>query len=408
MNVFWFDELSSSKNNGIGTYRNILLPRLSKKPDIDLTLISLNCDVLDLKFAEKDGYKEFIVPNIAGGEWRNNGALILPVLRQYIEDSTDNIFMLNHSPCNDFAKMLKELFPLSKVTFTIHDQAWCSTLLGSYDLLQQILVEGIKPDALSTDAVEYVKQRAQQDIELFEMVDAVICLSETTRKVLAELYGIAKSKIHFIPNGYECSGTSRIEKSAVRRQLRLRDDEDVMLFVGRPSANKGILPILLAMTKLLSSRPNLKCVFTGSPAGLSKFWHVAGEIAPNIICIGQVPHQELCKWYSAADVGIIASYSEQCSYAALEMMEYGLPIVSSDGNGLCNMFTDGENACIAKIGNVFEPEPYAENLAKAIERTLSSPEETKKRMASTNHRLLSSKYSTNSMIDSYAQLLQTI
>ncbi len=404
INVYWFDEHSSSKQNGIGTYRNILLPRLKKVSGINLTLVSLNSDCLDLEIKDN----EIIVPSIASGEWRDNGALILPVLKQYIEDTPNNVFMLNHSPCNEFAKTLKELFPLSKITFTIHDQAWCNTLRGSSDMLRQILIDGMTPKELSKDAISYVKSRATQDMELYKMVDAVICLSESTANVLKDIYGVPENKVHFIPNGYESSNYKRPEKSTIRKELGLREDDEVLLFVGRPSENKGIIPLLIAISQLKTTHPQIKCVFTGNLNGMSKFWNIGGKIASNLICIGHVPHDELQRWYAAADLGVIASYSEQCSYAALEMMECGLPIIASDGNGLKDMFKNEENAFVAHIDNVFNPDSYAVELAKRIDSALESSESFKNKMAKRNLKLLKDKYSADKMTQYYEHVLTKI
>lgn len=406
--VYWFDEHSSSKYNGIGTYRNILLPRLGADDNIDLTLVSLNSDGLDLTFTSNDIYNEIVIPSIAGGDWEENGALILPALKQYIRDDLNNVFMLNHSPCNKFAAIIKELFPLSKLTFTIHDQAWCSALWGSYNLLRQILVDRKEPDGLDKGIIDYVKKRARKDREMYDMVDAVICLSESTHKVLTEVYGVIEGKVHTIPNGYKGSVTTLLDRSVVRQKLGFREDEIVILFVGRPSANKGIMPILSSIKQVLNVHPNIKCVFTGTPGGLSSFWKFAADIAAHIICIGQVPHDSLRQWYKAADVGIIASYSEQCSYAALEMMEYGLTIVASDGNGVRDMFIDGKNAFVAEIGNVLDSRPFVNNLTDAINRALSATIMTKQRFADNNTRLLHRSYSPERMTAGYVNLLTVL
>ena len=70
-----------------------------------------------------------------------------------------------------------------------------------------------------------------------------------------------------------------------------------------------------------------------------------------MIYIGYLQKNELEKWYQLVDIGVLPSYSEQCSYTGIEMMMYSLPIVASDGFGVRNMFHDGSNACIASISS---------------------------------------------------------
>lgn len=62
-----------------------------------------------------------------------------------------------------------------------------------------------------------------------------------------------------------------------------------------------------------------------------------------IIFSGRLPKELIYKFYQIADVGILPSFAEQCSYVAIEMMMHGLPIVGTDSTGLSEMIIDGEN-----------------------------------------------------------------
>lgn len=84
-------------------------------------------------------------------------------------------------------------------------------------------------------------------------------------------------------------------------------------------------------------------------------------------------HKELKKWYQMADIGVIPSYTEQCSYVGIEMMMHGLPIVTSDGFGLRDMFKDRGNAIVAPIGKRTKKNgTFSENLVHALTMFLSS------------------------------------
>lgn len=97
--VIFVDEHSTSENNGIGTYRNILLSMLNKEVNVTVILISLNSQCTDLTtYTYKNGV-EFAVPCVNGGNWRDAGEIIWPLLKQYIVDSPYNVVLFNHSPC---------------------------------------------------------------------------------------------------------------------------------------------------------------------------------------------------------------------------------------------------------------------------------------------------------------------
>lgn len=123
---------------------------------------------------------------------------------------------------------------------------------------------------------------------------------------------------------------------------------------------------------------------------------------------GFMPKSELVKWYAAADVGVMVSYSEQCSFAALEMMDSGLLIVSSDGIGLRDMFAEEINSFVAHIGNVIKVRRYAKRISIAIEAALNSTSSQRKRYISYNHRLLGTKYSAATMADKYIKIFRSL
>ena len=92
-----------------------------------------------------------------------------------------------------------------------------------------------------------------------------------------------------------------------------------------------------------------------------------------VIYTGHLEASVLQQWYQMADIGVIPSYTEQCSYVGIEMMMHGLPIVASDGFGLRDMFKDDVNAIVAPIGKrTKKAKGFSENLAHALAMLLYS------------------------------------
>jgi len=54
---------------------------------------------------------------------------------------------------------------------------------------------------------------------------------------------------------------------------------------------------------------------------------------------GKVDKELLSVFYQISDVGVMASFHEQCSYVAIEMMAYGI-LVGTDTTGLKEMLED--------------------------------------------------------------------
>lgn len=91
------------------------------------------------------------------------------------------------------------------------------------------------------------------------------------------------------------------------------------------------------------------------------------------IYIGFVEHSELSKWYQIADIGVLPSYCEQCSFTGLEMLKLGLPIVGRNGFGIGNMFMNGQNAIVANIERNKSNECFQHNLTLSLKRIIASP-----------------------------------
>ncbi|MBD5361318.1 MAG: glycosyltransferase [Bacteroides sp.] len=403
--VIFVDEYNSSIQNGIGTFRDQLLPRLGTSPGIKTTLISLNSMESDVKRRKTLFGNELRIPMVNSGNWRGIGGLICPVLRTYIPDRDWNVFILNHSPCSNFIKSLRESFPKSKIIFVIHDQGWCAPLLGSVSLLKDILLKKIIPKGFSREVISHVVESYKEEVEIYSNVDYIVCISRSTFKIVAEVYGINEAKLRLIPNGLDADGLSLENKLAIRKSLGIMSHEKLIIFSGRPARYKGIEPMLIAFESLQNTIPDIRLVICGSLDGFGKFSRLLEPIASRVTFTGLLSQEKLAEWYKASDVGLLPSYSEQFGYSAFEMIKYGLPIVVSDGNGLRDLFTDGVNALVAQIGNVIDSSGFVKSLTQSLETVLTmSPLQL--RGIQDEARELLTYYSTENMVQKYLQVIR--
>lgn len=405
INIFFIDERNSSSQNGIGTFRDQLLPLLGEKYKRKVSLISLNGEALDFETHQRSFGIEYVVPFVNHGNWRDIGDLICPVLRTNIDDSSHNVFIVNHSPCSSFLCALKRCFPMSKIVFVIHDQSWCMPLLGSKQLLKEKIQNGDKRNRED----ELIRRAVDEERKIYSTADAVVCLSPSTMEIVLEVYKTDKSKIYLIPNGFQTMSKSIgvTDKSKIREELGLRLDEKVLVFAGRPAKYKGVEALLLALATVVKHN-RVRCVFCGSIDGFGQYSRLIAPVAASVTFTGLLPKEELYKWYQAADFGVMPSYSEQCSYSALEMINHGLPLIASDGNGLCDTFIDGENAFVAHIGNVENLNQYVQNLCGRVERALNTSDKEVPMIVERARRSLVDKFAPLSMAINYIKLCETL
>lgn len=401
--VFFIDENNSSKQNGIGTFRELLLGRLCKYGQLEVNLVSLNADVDNLMIRTTVYGREYAFPFVGRGNWRELGSVICPILKLYVEDGNYNVFLINHSPSDRFICVLKKLFPKSKVISVIHDFGWCEYLYGSPELLRRIR-KGRKPKKLSEEIASYVCSYFEKEKRVYDMVDAVVSLSPSSTDILKSIYQVPPNKIAEIPNGYMAKAATPIQRVKARERLGIPMSTKLMLFIGRPTQYKGIIPLLKAIKIVRKQYPEIRCALIGSFHIYMDYWAFGKDVAANLICTGRLTQKELELWYAAADVGVIPSYSEQCSFVGLEMKRASMVIVSSDANGLCDMFEDEETAFVAPIGNIWNIGSYTKEIANAIDKAFHVSPSQKKKMLSNNRQHLLERFSADSMSEKYYKL----
>ncbi|MDE6166722.1 MAG: glycosyltransferase, partial [Muribaculaceae bacterium] len=237
-----------------------------------------------------------------------------------------------------------------------------------------------------------------------------VCLSDSMHGILTHIYKIPTRKIIKIENGLSGNHrvSKRISRKSARKELGLPKSSEVIIYVGRPVRNKGFDALIIAIKELRKKRPDLRCVIAGDVNKVVGRWALCKECAANIILPGFLTRSELGKWYAAADIGVMPSYSEQCSFASMEMMESGLPVVSSDGIGHRDMFNKDTNAFVVSIGNVVKVRKYAKRLSVKIDEALSSSALLRRRFAAYNRKLLTIKYSASVMAEKYIAMFHDI
>lgn len=399
--VYILDEATASPGNGVGRYINSLLPCLYHER-IHLTLIMFNADVKEFT-SETDGPNtKLSIPVLHSVFFMHYPSVISYLFRMHIHDSPDNVFILNHSPCTGLLKMLRSYYPLSKLVFVVHDLKWAKLLLGDSKELKKRLDQ-----ADGTSGNDELIELFQAEKDMLAVPDAVVCLCRDTFHLLKKTYSL-KNKIVLIPNGLadepDTTTKSLRNPAEEKKKMNLSPAENVLLFVGRICRQKGATALIEAFGSIIKKHPDTRLVLAGSIFEKNIMQRIPQELLPKITFTGQISYNDLKKWYSVADIGIISSYNEQCSYAGIEMMMYGLPVIASDGYGVRNMFRHRNNALVARIGNRKTEKSYAGRLAAALSELLALPA-LKNELSRNARKCYEQKYSLPAMKEKYRHLL---
>ena len=164
-----------------------------------------------------------------------------------------------------------------------------------------------------------------------------------------------KDKVSVIPNGIDLDSFQvMLSKDECRMQLNIPLDKCVILFVGSLYPHKGILHLVKAFKYVVEKCPDALLVVVGDGYLKTQLLTLSEklEISENIIFSGYVAERELLvKYYHAADIFILPSFSESYGMVLLEAAVSELPMVVSDLNTFQWIIRDGYNGIVTAKGN---------------------------------------------------------
>jgi glycosyltransferase involved in cell wall biosynthesis len=169
---------------------------------------------------------------------------------------------------------------------------------------------------------------------------AIIVLGRETAEEAAAL-GLSDRTVR-IPNGVDTSVFRPLPpamRMALRHKLGVADDERILLFTGRLVRGKGLITIAEAMPELAERMPSVQLWLAGS--GTLQIDDVTEQLqqtaaklrlSDRIRFLGPVAEVE--KYLQAADLFVFPSQKEGMPNSVLEAMACGIPVISSDIEGV--------------------------------------------------------------------------
>jgi glycosyltransferase involved in cell wall biosynthesis len=220
--------------------------------------------------------------------------------------------------------------------------------------------------------------------------DVIICLSEAAKDYLCNIHHIAPSKIRIVRNGLKSDVAETI--------LRTQNTLPVILYAGKLSRDKGVFELLEALKRVKLKGYEFRLILAGMvpESDAARLEHYKNCIDMDIL--GQIPYGHLKKLYETCTMGIIPSLHEQCSYVALEMASFGVPMIVSQVDALSEMFEHGKTALLTPL--IFDDEfglsTDMEAFVRNIIRLLNTPA-LRMKLSSNVRRMYERKYTINSL-----------
>ncbi len=237
------------------------------------------------------------------------------------------------------------------------------------------------------------KQALKRRVERWGLKHAAAVIA-TTPDLAARASRLAR-RVELIPNGVD---TTRFRPPASRpANLPTR-----ILYVGRLSAEKNLRTIVTATGSVgaAGSGGHITLTMVGSGALRDDLETQARRLGIVVEFPGVVDQRQLPAVYGAADIFVLASFTEGHPKVLLEAMACGVPCVASDCVGNRSLVTDG------RTGLLFDPHD-PKQLADCLERLIKDPA-LGRRLADTARAEVVARYDLGALVEREIALVRQV
>ena len=196
-----------------------------------------------------------------------------------------------------------------------------------------------KPLVVHLHATEFDRsgEHINQDVYNIEHMgmhaaDRVIAVSNLTRQIAIERYGVDANKINTVYNAVEPTNAERL---IYKRHVK----EKVVTFLGRVTFQKGPDYFVEAAYKVIQKDQNIRFVMAGSGDMLNRMIKRVASlgISTKFHFTGFLKGEEVNHMFSISDVYVMPSVSEPFGISPLEAMRSNVPVIISKQSGVAEI-----------------------------------------------------------------------
>ncbi len=173
--------------------------------------------------------------------------------------------------------------------------------------------------------------------------------------------GVNDAKIDIVPNGIDLSQFENLpQRGDFKKKYGLKENNQVVLFLGRVHKSKGIDLLISAFAELTGEFNDVKTVIAGPDDGylatlksLTKDLGLEGRV----IFVGPLYGEQKLAAYVDADVYALTSPYEVFGVTILEALACGTPVVVTEGCGIADIIKNKAGLVVP-----YEKEPLSQAL----------------------------------------------
>lgn len=196
-----------------------------------------------------------------------------------------------------------------------------------------------KPLVVHIHATEFDRSGNNINTEVYELeklgmreADMVIAVSNLTRNIVINKYGINPNKVVTVHNAIDFQN---FENMDVSRGVK----EKIVTFLGRITFQKGPEYFIEAANKVLKKYPNVRFVMAGSGDLLNRSIRRVAKlgISTHFHFTGFLKGEDVQKMFAYSDVYVMPSVSEPFGISPLEAMMANVPTIISKQSGVAEV-----------------------------------------------------------------------
>ncbi len=197
--------------------------------------------------------------------------------------------------------------------------------------------------------------------------DALIAISEYTKRTLVETLGLPPERIHVV---YPAVDHERFRPMDVpegfRMKYELSKEWRYILYVGSDDPRKNLCTLLRAFALVKQQVSNVKLLKVGVPHFVQERARLLTLIAElglqeDVLFFDHVPGEDLPLFYNVADVFVLPSLYEGFGLPALEAMACGAPVIVASSSSLPEVMGDA-----GIMVNTTDATDWADQIAKVL------------------------------------------
>lgn len=192
---------------------------------------------------------------------------------------------------------------------------------------------------------KFPEERLLIEEQTIRKADKVIAECPQDREDLIEYYDASPRKITVIPCGFSPEEFYPMDKQQAREHLGIKQDEFVLLQLGRMVPRKGVDNVIRSLSYLKDTGRKLRLLIVGGETDLpdpmscpeiARLQELAeaGGISSMVTFVGRKNRSVLKYYYAAADIFITTPWYEPFGITPLEAMACGTPVIGSNVGGI--------------------------------------------------------------------------